>query len=230
MKRLKSAKRADRDPVFRPTPPTIRSLRRIRIDWLATLLELVEGRGGAGGGYLSDGTESYARKARAQWKRACKPLHSAATCTQEAGEVADRARAHCVTETAREIRAEIAGLEAMTDEAYASQTRKLPLAYWHMMGDPEIAYYARQRGLEARWHYEHFPEFGPNITAGMGGYYWFRGDKMLTNAQLGALVGDSFIDRAKGVAQWQKNRIAPDAHTQELAVIVGDGLKNAVFA
>ena len=136
----------------------IRSLRNILIDQLWTLLSAVEAGGFKGdsmGGYLGEGTGGYAYEERKRWER----------------DPTAENRRHCAECTAMEIRAEMAILRAIADEAYEQATRELPLGTWGNMGTHELVHYARGRGVEPSECYERFEGFG-NVVAGMGWYGW----------------------------------------------------------
>jgi hypothetical protein len=109
------------------------------------------------GGYLGGRTAQYAYMERERWE----------------SDPSIETRKACAVRTAKEIRAEIGILSAITDEAYEQATRELPLDTWGNMSTRELVHHARGRGVEPGEWYEHFEGFAHTL-AGMGGYCWYR--------------------------------------------------------
>lgn len=132
------------------------SLREHRLDALRQLYTDVKFRG-----YLSTGTGSYATAERAAW---------------EAG----GPREPCVAATALEIAAEIARLEATSDEEYRLATAHLSLGYWPMPLE-KIVPHVHARGIEGR------------VCTGPGeyGWGWYRigSPQRLSTAEVEAIIG-----------------------------------------
>lgn len=142
---------------YHPAPPPQRSLRAIRIQYLRDLLRDVVRQG-----YLSTGTGHYAAAERQAW-------------------IAGGDRDPCVAATAREIEAEIATLEATSDEEYRVATVHLPLDYWPMTLE-QIGPHVHARGIEGR------------VCTGPGehGWGWYRvgSSQRLSGAEAAAVIGD----------------------------------------
>jgi hypothetical protein len=137
----------------------IRSLRALQLAQLTTLLRDVSTglNSEKMGGYIGGRTAHYAYQERERWE--CDPT------VERRKAYADR--------VAMEIRAEIAILNAISDDAYEQATRELPLDTWHPMSAPELVHYARGRGVEPGEWYERFKGFGSGHAL-MAGYCWYR--------------------------------------------------------
>lgn len=156
---------------------TIRSLRSIRIQHLREMLSYMNG-----GTNLGPGTEHYAVHEHQDWRQAW---------GSDDHEKIGRLRRRCTERVAMEIEAEIAILNAITDDAYQEATRKYPLSHW-AISPAELGHYCALRGIEGRQWYERFP-MGANVRAGMGGYGWYRvgGAEQLTYAEVEPILGHS---------------------------------------